>query len=230
MKTIKEQLLALQDEKYQAFSAKLLPGVENIIGVRLPQLRKLAKEIAHTEPEKYLTKQTYDFFEETMLHGMVIGYAKLPLERRLEVIQNFVPMIENWSVCDSFCCGLKFTKKHQEEVWQFLQPYFFMNEPYAVRFAVVMLLNYYMDEVYVEKVLHQLTEIHHADYYVQMAVAWALSIAYIRYPKETLPVLNEERLDTIVLQKALQKIIESNRVVDEEKEKFRMQKRALNKK
>lgn len=229
METLKKQLYALQDVNYQAFSSKLLPGVEHIIGVRLPELRKLAKTIAYTQPQKYLIKQSHDSFEEVMLHGMIIGYANMSMDKRLEAIRNFVPMIHNWSVCDSFCCGLKFTKKHQEEVWSFLQPYFVMDDPYAVRFAVVMLLNHYMDEVYIMRVLNKLTEVHHSNYYVQMAVAWALSIAYIKYPEQTRPILDVSQIDTNILQKALQKIIESNRVSKEEKEKFRIQKRELNK-
>ena len=146
---IKVWLKENEDPKYRAFSLKLLPSVSNLIGVRLPLLRKKAKELAKTEIwREFLQKADESWFEEIMLKGFVIGQAEMSDEERLKWIAWFVPKINNWSVCDSFCNSLKFTKKNQAVVWQFLLPYFQKKEPYAVRFAVVMLLNYYLDEIY----------------------------------------------------------------------------------
>lgn len=229
MKQQEEVLWVLQDIAYREFSAKLLPGVTNIIGVRLPALRKLAKQYARNDWRKYLQLAKDEYFEETMLQGMVIGYARMTLEERFEAIEKFVPKITNWSVCDSFCNGLKFTEKHPDEVWTFLQPFFSAKEPFAVRFAVVMSLNYFIraDGDRLEEVFAKLAEVQHENYYVRMALGWAFSKAYIANRHQTLPWLEETRLHQVVLMKAIQKIIESNQVSLAEKEFFREKRRGL---
>lgn len=223
----REALWALQDKAYQDFSAKLLPGVSNIIGVRLPELRKLAKQYAKADWCTYLSTAKDDYFEETMLQGMVIGYADMTLEERFTAIQNFVPKINNWSVCDTFCSGLKFSQKQQQAVWDFLQPYFQQENPFAKRFGVVMLLNYFITDDWIHQTLQQLVQVRSQNYYVRMALGWAFSIAYIHFPEETLPWLEETKLDAEVLKKSLQKIIESNRIHLEQKDFFRKKKQLL---
>ena len=136
-KFLRAELLALVDEKYRKFSSGLTPGTNNILGVRLPALRKIGKRIAKADWRSYLETAQVDSFEETLLQGMVIGYADVELPERLMLIKDFIPKIDNWSICDSFCTGLKFTKKHKEEVWLFLQPYLKSKEVYEIRFGVV---------------------------------------------------------------------------------------------
>lgn len=111
-KIIREQIFQLADEDYQKFSSKLLPTTNNILGVRLPQLRKLAKVIAKEDWRKFLVNSDVKYFEEIMLQGLVLGYAKSDIEEILKYVADFVPKIDNWSVCDSFCTGLKFTKNN----------------------------------------------------------------------------------------------------------------------
>lgn len=131
---MRAQLEQLAEEEYRAFTAKLLPGVTDILGVRVPKLRALAKDIAKRQPAYWQVQPTC--FEETMLQGFVIGYLPYDEQR----IVAFVPYITNWSLCDSFCTSLKSTKAHRKEMWRFLQPYFRSDQPYAIRFAVVMSL------------------------------------------------------------------------------------------
>ena len=90
-----------------------------------------------------------EYFEEIMLQGMVIGYVKTDIDEILRYVADFVPKIDNWSVCDSFCTGLKFTKTNMEKVWDFLQPYLVSTEEYEIRFGVVMLLDFYLEEAYI---------------------------------------------------------------------------------
>jgi len=224
---IREQLINLADQDYQKFSSSLIPNCQHILGVRLPELRKIAKNIAKEDWQTYLKVGSDEFFEEVMLQGMVIGYVKTNVEERLSYVASFVPKIENWSVCDSFCTGLKFTKENQERVWVFLQPYFSSNKEYEVRFGVVMLLNYFIDHQYIESVLNIINDIKHEGYYVKMAVAWAISICYVKDPLVTMNYLRNNSLDDFTYHKALQKITESNRVEKDAKKLFRQMKRKI---
>lgn len=225
---IRKKLIELREEEYRLFQQKLIPNQENILGIRIPKLRSLAKEIAKGDWENYLRNSEEEHFEEIMLKGMVIGYIKVPLEQRLELIKWFVPKIDNWSVCDSFCVGLKFAKKHREEVWDFLMPYLQSNKEFEIRFAVVMLLNYFLEKEYIEECLKIFNSIQHDGYYVKMGVAWAISIAYIKFPNETEKLLLQNDLDDFTYNKALQKITESYRIDQETKEKIRNMKRKYN--
>lgn len=224
--SIRNQLLALADEEYQKFSSGLIPNAHNILGVRLPQLRSIAKDIAKHDWATYLDSAHDDYFEEVMLQGMVIGYIKADIEEVLSRAEAFIPKINNWSVCDSFCITLKCAKKYPDQVWEFLQPYLQSDKEYDIRFAVVMLLNYYVDEAYIHAVLEKLDQIQHDGYYVKMAVAWAISICFIKYPEITMPYLQHNHLDKDTYNKALQKIVESNRISPEMKQTIRSMKRS----
>ncbi|MOA03051.1 DNA alkylation repair enzyme [compost metagenome] len=224
-KSIRQQLFDLANEDYQKFSAALIPNINNVMGVRLPELRKLAKKIAHDDWRAYLKHADHDFFEEVMLQGMVIGYVKADIDEILYYIADFIPKINNWSVCDSFCTGLKFTKLHREKVWDFIQPYLSSKQEYEIRFGVVMLLDYYIDETYIERVLRLLDRVELQGYYVKMAVAWAVSICYIKLPDYTMAYLKNNSLDHFTYNKALQKITESYRVDPESKLVIRSMKR-----
>lgn len=223
--TIRAQIMALADEKYRQFSASLIPNINNVVGVRLPELRKLARNIAKSDWRAYLAQADSDYFEEVMLQGMVIGSAKADVEEILHHVAAFVPKIDNWSVCDSFCSGLKIASSHQEQVWEFIQPYLESDQEYEIRFGVVMLLNYYIDEPYIHHVLERLDRIKHEGYYVKMAVAWAVSICFVKLPDITMDYLRSNSLDGFTYNKALQKITESYRVAPETKALIRSMKR-----
>jgi 3-methyladenine DNA glycosylase AlkD len=223
---VRQKLMELSEEKYRLFQKTLIPNHENILGVRLPILRTLAKEISEEDWEGFLRNGKEEFFEEIMLKGMVIGQVKLPLKERLDWIRWFVPKIDNWAVCDSFCSGLKFAKKHPDEVWQFILPYFRSDKEFEIRFAVVMCLSYFIEESYLQEIFRIFNEIHHDGYYVKMATAWAICEAYLKYPEETTNFLRSNSLDDFTHNKALQKITESRRISKEEKEMIRKWKRS----
>lgn len=219
---VREKILAMSDEKYRDFQKKLLPDTENFIGVRLPDLRKLAKEIAKEDAEGYLAaslkrKPSEELFEEIMLEGMVIGYMKKGISDIFSYAERFVPKIDNWSVCDSFCSGFKHALAYSERTWKWLEKFFSSKEEFAVRFGVVMLLNYYVNDTYIHKLFPIFDSIHHEGYYVKMAAAWAISICYMKYPELCMAYLQENKLDDFTYHKALQKITESQCVSEEEK-------------
>lgn len=218
---IKAELVRLAEPEYAVFSRRLLPGTENVLGVRLPLLRRLARRIAKGDWAAYLDTAGDGSFEEVMLQGMVIGAICAPPQEVLARTAAFVPKIDNWSVCDSFCSGLKLARTHPEPVWEFLQPYFEYPRPFAVRFAVVMLLFYYIDAQHLPRVLALLEEVHRDEYYVKMAVAWAASMCYAAFPDETLPWLQAARLDEFTYRRTIRKICESHQVNAEQKSHLR---------
>lgn len=229
MEKIKEQLLQLSEPEYQKFSSQLLPGVYNILGVRLPVLRKLARKLVKEDWRSYMAGAEDEYFEEVMLQGMVLGYVPFKegqtVEELLQYIREFIPKINNWSVCDSFCSGLKFVKEYKEEVWIFLQQYFQSKKEYEVRFAVVMALNYYIEEEYLQRLFETFNKIKQEGYYAKMAVAWAVSMCFTAYPHETMKYLHCNQLDKETYLKALQKICESLNVEKETKQVIRKMKK-----
>ena len=226
-KEVRLNLEQMAEPEYQSFTSKLLPGTKYILGVRLPKLRGLAKKIAKDNWKTYFQQAKDDSFEEIMLQGMVIGSVLVEFEELMPYIKEFIKKIDNWSVCDSFCSGLKRTKQEKEIIWEFLQPYFISESEYELRFAIVMFLNYYVEQEYLEQGFQYFNQITREKYYVKMAVAWAISICYIKYEKETMDYLRDNELDTETYNKALQKIVESTRVTKEQKQSIRMMKRKI---
>lgn len=219
---IRQELIKLADDKYRSFHSNLCPGVENILGVRLPLLRKIAISLSKEEDYyNYLNNGDTKYYEEIMIEGLIIGYLKTDNENRFNYIRNFIPKIDNWAICDSFCNNLKFTKKNINEVWNFILPYTSSENEFDIRFAIVMMLNFYIIEDYIDDVLNTLNNINHDGYYVKMAVAWAVSYAYIDFPQKTLAFLKNNNLDNFTYNKSLQKIIESTRVSKEDKDLMR---------
>ena len=217
---IEKSLYSLQDKKYQEFQKGLCPGVVNIIGVRIPELRKLAKELLKKYTLKELLENINDnYYEELMLQGMVIGGAKEDINTILKYVKEFVPKIDNWAVCDTFCTSLKITKKYKEEMWEFIQKYLKSDKEFELRFAIVMILGYFIDEKYLEKDFKIFNNIKSDKYYVKMALAWAISICVIKYYDKSIKYLEKEAiLDDFTYNKAIQKARESYRLSKEQKD------------
>ncbi len=214
------------DKNYQKFSSSLLPNINNVLGVRLPILRKLAKEILkENNYKKFLNAKSFKYMEEYMLKGMLIGFLKEPVEEIINYIRLFIPQIDNWAVCDSFCNSLKFTKNNLEKIWDFLQPYFESSSEYEIRFAYVMLLNYYLKDEYIDRVLLLVDKFKDNRYYAKMGVAWLVSICYIKYPLKTEEYLKTSKLDNWTYNKSIQKICESLKIAKNIKIQIRKLKR-----
>lgn len=225
---IKKELEAAADEKYRIFNSALLPGTENILGVRIPQLRMLAKQLAkENDWRTFVETPDTDYYEEIMLQGMIIGLAKMELEEQMKLIRLFIPRIDNWAVCDIFCGELKrVVGKEKETVWQFIQPYLKSGQEFEIRFGIVMLFHY-IDEEYIDRVLEYAGIFNYEAYYARMAMAWMLSICFVKFPEKTMEYLRQSPLDNWTYNKALQKIIESFRVDKETKDTIRAMKRMV---
>jgi len=244
---IRAQLAALADPAYRQFQSALLkkPGEDTLtgsaahyLGVRLPGLRKLAAKLAKENWEMNLEvlraanrSQIISAcaYEERMLEGILIGLAfgrGIGVDRQLALTADFVPLIDNWGLCDSFCAGLKSAGQYQSRFWAFLQPYLISDKEYEIRFGVVMLLDYFITPEYIDRLYPIFDAIRHDGYYVKMAAAWAVSICYVRFPQKTMRYLQNSRLDDFTYNKALQKIIESLCVSKEDKAVIRSMKRS----
>lgn len=227
LKKVDENLREMADEKYREFHSRLIPGVESIFyGVRVPALRKLARQLVKEDWRGFveLAKDS-SVYEFNMLCGMVCALAKCDFEEKLEYMEKFIPSINNWAVCDIVCGDLKDVKNHQERMYEFILPYLESQKEYEVRFAVVILMQYFVTDEYINDVLKIYDDIRHKGYYVKMAVAWGISICYVKYRDITLEYLASCNLEDFTYNKSVQKMIESFRVSREDKEMLRSMKR-----
>lgn len=206
-KFVSDYLFENRDGKYQKFASSLLPNVENVLGVRLPILRQIAKLLYKQCNTEYL-KHHPQYMEEVLIQGFIIGLMNEPVELVVEQIKNFIPQITNWSICDSFISSLKIIKQHKELFWAFIQPYLLSDKEFEIRFGLVVLLNYYIEEDYLSKIFDLLETITLKDYYAQMGAAWLISICYKKFPEHTTEYLKRTQIDEFTHKKALQKIKE----------------------
>ncbi len=185
----------------------------------------MAKEIAKQNPQDFLKQIDDTYYETIMLYGMVIGYMKAELEERQKYLDIFVPKISNWAVCDCSTSTYKFTNKNLSKMWEYIQKYLKSQQEFELRFSIIMMLDYYLQDEYIEKVFEAISQIKHDGYYVKMGIAWLISVAFVKYEKKTREFLKNSELDDFTFNKSLQKIIESNRVPTEIKEEMRKKKR-----
>ena len=224
---ITEQLIEYQDLKYRDFTSALIPGSRPVIGVRLPMLRKMAREIAKGDWQAFVEMAPEEYFEEVQLKGFVIAYTKAPYEELLPFIENHIPKINDWSLCDSFCTSLKIVEKHRQEFLQFLLPYAKVDDEFKQRVVAVMLMDYYLTDDYIDQTLQILDELKNEKYYCKMAVAWAVATAWAKQRNKTYEYMQEgnNTLDDWTYNKAIQKMLESYRVSEEDKQMLREMKR-----
>lgn len=226
-----KHLQELADENYRVFHSRLCPGTEGILGVRTPVLRNYAREIVKKFGQQMITPDLYFlqpdmgqvlYYEEKMLMGMLLGLWKAPSPEALEqMLEKFLPLVDNWAVCDVTCGGLKYIGKHKEYFYPVLKKYLKSSDTYTVRFGVVLLMDYYIEETYLEELCRLYEQIHQEDYYVKMAVAWAYSVLLVKYYEPVFVFLKECRLDRFTFQKTVQKACESRRISAEQKEMLR---------
>lgn len=213
---IKKDLINLSDKNYCIFNKKLIPNIDNILGVRSPVLRKIAKKISKDNYELFFLQNDNEFMELTLIEAMIIGY--LPDEKQLNYIDNFIPKINNWAVCDCFCAGLKYFKTNQNK--DILEKYFNSNKEYELRFAFVILLNYFIDSNY-EYVIKKIEEFNNEQYYAKMGAAWCLSMCIVKKYNQCLNDLKTMKVHPWVYKKGLTKAIESLVLTKEQKEEIK---------
>ena len=225
---IRKKLEDISEPEYAEFNKKICTDTsKRVLGIRIPKLKAFAKEISKDEEWKtFIEKADISCFEETILKGLVIAYSKLELKEKLVLIKEFIPNMDSWAITDTFCPALKIKPKELEEVWDFILPYSKSSKEFEARFSIIMLLDYYLTEEYIDKVIEVIDSIENDAYYVQMAKAWIIAEIGIKfYPKAMKYLKGNNHLDKFTYNKALQKMIESYRISDEIKTLLRNMKR-----
>lgn len=226
---IRKELAALSGGQYASFSKALNPTSLPMLGVRLPDLRKLAKKIAGEDYKKFLDENPMDNFEMETLQAMVIGYAKDDLTEILKRAKTFIPKIHDWSVNDSFCQTFKIAEKFPEECWDFFMQFAGSKKEFEVRVVAVMLMSHFLKEDYIDKVIKVLDSLYTGEtvekndfYYAKMGVAWALATIAAKFPDKCLTYMKSKsnHLDSWTFNKSIQKMNESYRVSANLKEKM----------
>ena len=226
IENIKKELIDLSDKKYKNFSSSLLPNIDNILGVKLPILRKIAKRILKNDWQNFIKKNTDDFFELTMIEGMIISSLKIDYTEHLKLIENFIPKINCWSICDSFISGLKTIEHNKELTKKFLEKYFNSNKEYELRFCYVVLLNYFIDSD-INFVLEKIKQFNNNEYYAKMGVAWCLSICIIHNFEKSIDFIKNNQIHSWTVKKGITKAIESLRLNESQKEILRNSRSSL---
>ncbi|MBQ9992605.1 MAG: DNA alkylation repair protein [Firmicutes bacterium] len=218
---LRQELTANAEAGYKSFNDSLVPDIGLSYGIRLPKLRTMAKLILTSDWQSFL-KQFFELsshsHEEKLICGFVIAGAKVDFAEKWQMVKQFVSYIDNWAVCDSFCAALKQVKKNLPFVYSELQAYIFSESQFERRFAVCILMNYFLLPEYINEVLGIFAEMNSDGYYCAMGIAWALSVCYVKFPQKTEALLQKQELPPFVQNKSIQKIRESLRVSTEDKQ------------
>lgn len=214
---IKSELFRMQDEQYRSFQSKLIPTVEQdtVIGVRTPELRKLAKQmVKRDDVYTFLNELPHQYYDENQLHAFIVSEIK-DFKCCVEEVCKFLPYVDNWATCDQM--SPKIFKKHRQELLTFIREWIVSDRTYTVRFAVGMLMVHFLDEDFDLIYPEMVSKIRSDEYYINMMVAWYFATALAKQYEEVLPFIEERRLDSWTHNKAIQKSVESSRITQEQK-------------
>lgn len=212
------------DLKFKEFSSKIILD-NTLIGVRTPILKQIAKEIFKGNYKSFLDICIPKTYEEKLIYVLVIGSIKEFDNETIKYVNNYSKLINNWALCDMFCSNVKFVKNNKDRVLKYILKNIKSKDLWVRRLCFVLLLDYYIEEKYLNIIFELCDTYNTNDYYVEMSVAWLISICYIKYKENTKEYLNNNKLNDFTYNKALQKIIESKRIIEEEKEILRKMKR-----
>ncbi len=218
---IRDELFTLKDEKYREMQVKIIPAVEadSIIGVRTPELRKLAKEFSKRDDvQEFLMDLPHFYFDENQLHAFILSGMK-DYENCMEELETFLPYVNNWATCDQM--SPKIFKKHRKELLVHIKKWIKSKETYTIRFGVGMLMEHFLDEDFDIKYPEMVAKLRSEEYYVNMMIAWYFATALAKQYDSILPFIEEKRLDVWTHNKAIQKSVESYRITPEQKEYLR---------
>ena len=217
MHQITKRLIENIDLTYKDFSKKLIPDTKlKILGVRVPIIKKLAKEYKNTPTAQAFLSEDHIYYEEWFLHGLLISQIK-DFNKAISLTEEFLPHIDNWGICDSFSASLKIFLKYPHEVYERILTWLKSDRPYVKRFAIVVLLDYFLDSNFDSKILTITSAIISDNYYVNMAIAWLFSVALVKHYNETITFIEQRTLPRFVHNKAIQKAIESFRISQDKK-------------
>lgn len=219
--SIQDDLFALKDEKYAAFQARINPTVspDTIIGVRLPELRKLAKQYRKSgEDIAFLHSLPHRHFDENMLHTILIDGMK-DYDTAISEIDSYLPYVDNWASCDSM--SPKVLSKNLDVTFKKAVEWLKSEHEFTCRYGVLTLMNCFLDDAFRPEILQTVASVDRDEYYVKMIVAWFFATALAKQWVAVLPYLENRVLPDWIHRKAIQKAIESFRITDEQKQYLR---------
>ena len=216
MTEIQNYLLSQADQKYRDFTLPLIPLVDEktFIGVRLPVIKKYAKDLDASQREEFLNSLPHTYHEENILHAFIISNIN-DYVLFIKKVDAFLPFVTNWSVCDTICN--KHLDKHKEKLINEVYKWLKSKEVYRVRYAVKCLMNYYLGDDFKEEHIQKAAEVKLDDYYVKMMVAWYLATGLAKNYDSFIEAIEKHQFDTVTHNKAIQKAVESFRVSEEHK-------------
>jgi hypothetical protein len=214
---IRNELFKMQDTAYRDFNSKLIPTVDKslFIGVRTPELRKYAKQLAKREDiEEFLHSLPHKYFDENQLHAFIVSEIK-DFKSCVDKVNEFLPYIDNWATCDQL--SPKVFKKHHKELIAYIKEWLESDKVYTLRFGIGMLMEHFLDEDFDISYLETVSNIRSDEYYVNMMIAWYFATALVKRYESVLPFIENRRLDIWTHNKAIQKAVESYRISTDRK-------------
>ncbi|MBR3697368.1 MAG: DNA alkylation repair protein [Clostridia bacterium] len=211
-------LISIQDMKYKEFHSSLvLNSKYEMIGIRVPILRDIAKIISKSDIEDFLKYTKYKYYEEVIIQGFVISNIK---DEKLFYMyfKKYISKIDNWALCDSFCSSIKIIRKYKQKYFDEAVKLALNKSEFMSRVGLVMILNHFINQDNLYVIFDTLNKIQNNKFYINMAEAWLICEMYIKFPKETKEFIKENKLNEFTQNKAISKIHDSNRVSKEEKE------------
>lgn len=214
---VRKTLFSLQEINVLAYDKRVIPEINNVIGVRIPKLKKIAKNIVRENYCEYLNFGENLYFEELVIQGMIIGLLNLNVENFKKYIDFYLDKISDWALCDIFVGNLKNIKKYKSDMFDYFFNILLDGNEFKKRFVFVVFLSYYIEEEYVDKLISAVIDDNDSRYYVVMSKAWLLSCIYFKFKDKVLNVLENYKLDSTTHNKTIQKIVESLKCSNEEK-------------
>ena len=216
-KAFLKYLFRLKDEKYKEFHSSLvLNSKYEMIGIRVPIMRKLAKEISKTNIEEFLKYSQNKYYEEVMIQGLVISHMK---DEKIfnEYFKNYINKIDNWALCDTFCSAIKIVEKYEDKYFKEAVKMSLDKKEFISRIGLVIILDHFIKEQNISKIFETLNKIESDKFYINMAEAWLVCEMYVKFPNKTMEFVKDNKLNKFTHNKAISKIHDSYRVSENEK-------------
>jgi len=233
---LEKELFEQSENKQIIYSKNIIPGSKPLIGVKVPSLRLMAKKIAKEDYRWFLEHCPDTYFEFEMLQAFVIGYAKDDINSILHYADIFIPKIHDWAVNDAFCQTFTIARKHRDIVWNWIEQYTIdkslvskygqsISAEFMQRVVAILLMSHFLVDEYIDQVLEMMNRLQCREYYTEMGIAWCVATAYAKYPLETQSFMENNKLTDWTYNKSIQKMIESFRITEENKQRLRTMKR-----
>ena len=216
MHALTEKLISLKDDKYRAFHSKLVAGtIYPIMGVRVPDVRKAVKALTENERASFLTEK-HVYYEEILAHGLIIA-AEKDADKLFGALEEFLPLIDNWAICDTVAAAVKIRTPNKEAVFARIKAWIQSDKTYIVRFAIVLLLTHFTDEENIQRAADLATHVVSEEYYINMAVAWFISVVLVKNYDLGQTIIKRNTLSPFVRNASIRKACDSFRISKDKK-------------